>query len=189
MKQQTTKSPSSQNPTQRQQQQVARKSTSALQRTLETKTRMRSTADDKTNSSTTSSRTNNYDDRRSSSRVAAAANTHNTSRVKKRKNRYRPGVLALREIRRFQRSTELLIHRAPFARVVREIADNLTSYRSVPYRFQAAALDALQEAAEAYLVGLFEDTCLCAVHAKRVTIMARDIQLARRIRGESRIWL
>ncbi len=51
-------------------------------------------------------------------------------------------------------------------------------------RFQGAAILALQEAAEAYLVGLFEDSNLCAIHAKRVTIMPRDIQLARRIRGE-----
>ncbi|NWR11736.1 H33 protein, partial [Paradoxornis webbianus] len=50
--------------------------------------------------------------------------------------------------------------------------------------FQSAAIGALQEASEAYLVGLFEDTNLCAIHAKRVTIMPKDIQLARRIRGE-----
>jgi histone H3 len=73
----------------------------------------------------------------------------------KKPHRYRPGTVALREIRRYQKSTELLI------RVM-----------------------ALQEASEAYLVGLFEDTNLCAIHAKRVTIMPKDIQLARRIRGE-----
>ena len=102
------------------------------------------------------------------------------SRVKK-PDRYRPGALALLEIRRFQKSTELLIRKAPFQRLVREIAQSFKT----DLKFQAAAIDALQEASEAYLVGLFEDTNLCAIHAKRVTIMPRDIQLARRIRGEA----
>ncbi|KRX49246.1 histone H3.3 [Trichinella murrelli] len=76
-------------------------------------------------------------------------------------HRYRQGeAVALREIRRYQRSTELLIRKLPFQCLVRE------------------------EAAEAYLVGLFEDTNLCAIHAKRVTIMPKDIQLSRRIRSE-----
>ena len=102
--------------------------------------------------------------------------------VKKRRiKKYRPGVLALAEIRRYQKSAELLIRKLPFQRLVREIA--LTYKRD--FRFQASALDALQEAAESYLVGLFEDTNLCAIHAKRVTIMPKDIQLARRIRGET----
>ena len=92
-----------------------------------------------------------------------------------------PGTLALREIRKYQKSTELLIRKLPFQRLVREIcADNLGK----DLRFQSAAVLALQEASEAYLVGLFEDTNLCALHSKRVTIMPRDIQLARRIRGE-----
>lgn len=98
----------------------------------------------------------------------------------KKPHRFRPGVVALREIRRYQKSTELLIRRLPFQRLVRELA--------VPYktgvRFQAVAIEALQEAAEAYLVGLFEDTNLCAIHARRVTIKPQDIHLARRIRGE-----
>lgn len=98
----------------------------------------------------------------------------------KKTRRYRPGTLALREIRQFQRSTELLIKKLPFQRLVREIT---ASYRT-DIRFQSASLGALQEATEAYLVGLFEDTNLCAMHAKRVTIMPKDIQLARRIRGE-----
>ena len=101
--------------------------------------------------------------------------------TKKRKcQRYRPGTVALREIRRFQKSTELLIQRMPFQRLVREIAQTYSPY----LRFQSGAVLALQEAAEAYLVGLLEDSNLCAIHAKRVTIMPRDIQLARRIRGE-----
>ena len=98
----------------------------------------------------------------------------------KKPHRYRPGTVALREIRKFQKSTDLLIRKLPFQRVVREIAQN---YKS-DLRFQSQAILALQEASEAYLVGLFEDTNLCAIHAKRVTIMPKDMQLARRIRGE-----
>ena len=94
--------------------------------------------------------------------------------------RYRPGTVALREIRKYQKSTELLIRKLPFQRLVREIAQDFKT----DLRFQSSAVLALQEAAEAYLVGLFEDTNLCAIHAKRVTIMPKDIQLARRIRGE-----
>eukprot|EP00058_Branchiostoma_floridae_P001000 XP_002586488.1 hypothetical protein BRAFLDRAFT_75126 [Branchiostoma floridae] len=78
------------------------------------------------------------------------------------------------------RSTELLIRKLPFQRLVREIAQDFKT----DLRFQSSAVLALQEASEAYLVGLFEDTNLCAIHAKRVTIMPKDIQLARRIRGE-----
>ena len=98
----------------------------------------------------------------------------------KKAHRFRPGTVALREIRRYQKSTELLIRKLPFQRLVREIAQDFKS----DLRFQSAAVGALQEAAEAYLVGLFEDTNLCAIHAKRVTIMDKDINLARRIRGE-----
>jgi histone H3 len=98
----------------------------------------------------------------------------------KKPHRYRPGTVALREIRKFQKSTELLIRKLPFQRLIREIA---TEYKS-DLRFQSQAVLALQESAEAYLVGLFEDTNLCAIHAKRVTIMPKDLQLARRIRGE-----
>ena len=89
-------------------------------------------------------------------------------------------VLWHSEIRRYQKSTELLIRKLPFQRLVREIAQDFKT----DLRFQSAAIGALQEASEAYLVGLFEDTNLCAIHAKRVTIMPKDIQLARRIRGE-----
>jgi len=93
------------------------------------------------------------------------------------------GEGALREIRTYQRSTELLIRRLPFARLVREIQSDMTR---VPYRWQSTAILALQEASEAHLIGLFEDTNLCAIHGKRVTIMPKDMQLARRIRGYSR---
>eukprot|EP00887_Chlorella_sp_A99_P003547 scaffold7.g3547.t1 len=98
----------------------------------------------------------------------------------KKPHRYRPGTVALREIRKYQKSTELLIRKLPFQRLVREIAQDFKT----DLRFQSQAVLALQEAAEAYLVGLFEDTNLAAIHAKRVTIQPKDIQLARRIRGE-----
>ena len=97
-----------------------------------------------------------------------------------KKRRYRPGTVALREIRRYQRTTDLLIRKAPFQRLVREIAQDMKT----DVRFQSTALLALQEAAEMHLIQLFEDTNLCALHAKRVTVMPRDMQLARRIRGE-----
>ena len=95
--------------------------------------------------------------------------------------KYRPGTAALKEIRHYQKRTALLIRKLPFQRLVREIAQDFKT----DLRFQGSAMTALQEAAEAYLVGLFEDTNLCAIHARRVTIMPKDIQLARRIRGES----
>jgi len=98
----------------------------------------------------------------------------------KKPHRFRPGTVALREIRRYQKSTELLIRKLPFQRLVREIAQE---YKN-ELRFQNSAVLALQEASESYLVGIFEDTNLCAIHAKRVTIMVKDMQLARRIRGE-----
>ncbi|KAL1747720.1 histone-fold-containing protein [Schizophyllum fasciatum] len=104
-----------------------------------------------------------------------------------RKRRYRPGTKALREIRQYQKSTDLLIRKLPFARLVREVALDMmtdtTEYGDAGLRWQSSAILALQEATEAFLVHLFEDANLCAIHAKRVTIMARDIQLARRIRG------
>lgn len=106
--------------------------------------------------------------------------------------------MALREIRRYQKSTDLLIRKLPFQRLVREIA-SLTGRGENDYRFQSAAIGALQEAAEDYLTSLFENTQLCAIHAKRVTIrrcirwmsnplisitVAKDMTLARRLRGE-----
>jgi histone H3/H4 len=99
------------------------------------------------------------------------------------KRRYRPGEKALREIRFYQRNTDLLIRKLPFARLVREVQ---TYFTPTEFRWQAAALLALQEAAETHLVALFEDAYLCSIHAKRVTLMPKDIQLARRIRGPLR---
>jgi len=101
-------------------------------------------------------------------------------RKAKKPKRFRPGTVALREIRKYQKRTELLIRKLPFQRLVREIANDFKT----DLNFQSQAILALQEASEAYLVGLFEDTNLCAIHAKRVTIMPKDIHLARRIRGE-----
>lgn len=113
-------------------------------------------------------------------RKAIIPSQGSTSGGLKKVHRFRPGTVALREIRKYQKSTELLIRKLPFQRLVREISQE----HKVDLRFQSAAVAALQEAAEAYLVGLFEDTNLCAIHAKRVTIFPRDMQLARRIRGE-----
>jgi histone H3 len=94
--------------------------------------------------------------------------------------RYRPGTVALREIRKYQKSTELLIRKLPFQRLVKEIAGD----EKEGIRFQSVAIEALQVAAEAYLSGLFEDTNLCAIHGNRVTILLKDMQLARRMRGD-----
>ena len=96
-----------------------------------------------------------------------------------RVQRFRPGTVALREIRRYQKSADLLIRKAPFQRVVRNIALNV----GPSLRFQSSAILALQEATEQYLTHLFEEANLCALHAKRVTILPKDLFLARKIRG------
>jgi len=98
----------------------------------------------------------------------------------KKKMRWRPGTVALREIKRYQKATDNLLPKAPFQRFVRSICDGIDGQ----LRFQSQALLALQEAAESYLTGLFEDANLCAIHASRVTVMKKDLDLARRIRGE-----
>ena len=100
----------------------------------------------------------------------------------KRKTRVRPGVVALREIRKYQKSSELLIRRLPFQRLVREVSNNFKS----DLRWTGEAMLALQEAAEAHLVSLFADAQLTAIHARRVTILPKDIQLVRRVRGLAR---
>ena len=129
--------------------------------------------------------------KRVAERAAAAAKAARKSRQKapkggvKKPHRYRPGTVALKEIRQYQKSTELLIRKLPFQQVVHEIVNDVCpTHMQNKVRFQSAAIMALQEASEAYLVGLFEDTNLCAIHARQVTIMPKDIQLARRIRGE-----
>ncbi|XP_072490051.1 histone H3-like centromeric protein A isoform X1 [Notamacropus eugenii] len=93
----------------------------------------------------------------------------------------RRGHRILREIRQLQKSTNLLIRRAPFGRLVREICLRYT--RGVDFYWQSQALLALQEAAEAFITHLFEDAYLLSIHARRVTLYPKDIQLARRIRG------
>ncbi|KAL0244309.1 hypothetical protein GEMRC1_008393 [Eukaryota sp. GEM-RC1] len=99
----------------------------------------------------------------------------------KKPYRYRPGTVALKEIRKYQKSTELLLRKLPFSRLVREIARD---QGGDTLRFQSVALEALQEAAENYLVGLFEDSNLCVLHGKRVTLMVKDLSLALRLRGD-----
>lgn len=111
-----------------------------------------------------------------SKRVVGATRTGGV----KKPHRYRPGTVALREIRKYQKSTELLISKAPFQRLVKEIAQDFNTN----LRFQYSAIAALQEVTETFITTLFEDTQLCAIHAGRVTIKPKDMQLARRIRGE-----
>eukprot|EP00804_Cyclotella_cryptica_P005466 CCRYP_002992-RA/>CCRYP_002992-RA protein AED:0.12 eAED:0.12 QI:0/-1/0/1/-1/0/1/0/119 len=104
---------------------------------------------------------------------------------------YCPGTVALSEIRRYQKSTDLLIRKVPFQRLAREVLQDLNRPGSYPHfnaeRFQATSLLAIQESVEAISVGLFEDANLCATHARRVTIMPKDMQLALRIRGDSEL--
>ena len=121
------------------------------------------------------------DPRKQLSTKGSRASMPSTGGVKK-PHRYRPGTIALREIRKYQKSTELLIRKMPFMRLLREVAQQFA--HGYDLRFQASAILAVQEAAEAYLIGLFEDTNLCCIHAKRCTIMPKDMQLAMRIRGE-----
>ena len=109
----------------------------------------------------------------------------------KKPHRYRPGTVALREICRYQKGTDLLIRKLPFQRLAREVLQDLNKPGSYPCysaeRFQATSLLAIQESVEAFSVGMFEDINLCAIHARRVTNMPKDMQLALRIRGESHL--
>ena len=103
-----------------------------------------------------------------------------TAAKKSKSRRFRPGTVALREIRRYQKGVDTLIRKAPFQRLVRELA----AQQKDGLRWQSAAVAATQEATESYVIGVLSDTNLCALHARRVTIMPRDVQLARRLRGE-----
>ena len=114
------------------------------------------------------------------SKKKSAKKASSSSSGVKKARRYRPGTVALREIRRYQKGTDLLLRKAPFQRLIREVAAS----GKEALRFQSAAILAIQEATEAYLISLLADTNLCAIHTKRVTIMAKDIHLARRLRGE-----
>ncbi len=111
--------------------------------------------------------------------VKAARKTAPANGNFKKPHRFRPGTAALREIRKYQKSTELLIRKLPFQRLVREIAMDFQS----DLRWQNSAIIALQEASEVYLVSVLTDANLCAIHAKRVTIYPKDIQLALRLRA------
>ncbi len=98
----------------------------------------------------------------------------------RQKKRYRPGTVALRDIRKYQKSTRLLLPKLPFQRLVREIAQDLCP----TLRFRTEALAAIQEAAEAYITSIFEDALLCAIHAKRITVQPVDMKLVMRIRNK-----
>lgn len=115
-------------------------------------------------------------------RMGAYKNKKDQKRKGEKKKLFRPSNLALKDIRHYQNTTDLLIPKTRFQRLVREISQTVTN-NQFDFRYQTSAILALQEAAEAYLCGLFEDTNLCAIHARRVTILPRDIALAMRIRG------
>lgn len=110
-----------------------------------------------------------------------SADAASSSLLHHHKRRYRPGTVALREIRQYQRSTELLLRKLPFRRLVREILMDTVGTR-VNF-IQREAFVVLQEATEAYMVGLMQDANLCAIHAKRTTLLPADMALANRIRG------
>jgi len=119
-------------------------------------------------------------------KIAARAQKAGQGSVKK-PHRYRPGTVALREIRRYQKSTNLLLRKLPFQRLVREMMQDeekiiRTQGRDVSLRIQGQALYALQEATESYVVNMYEDTNLLALHAKRITVMDKDLRLARELR-------
>ena len=114
-------------------------------------------------------------------KTAAASKGIKKADGEKKKIRFKPGTVALREIKRYQKTTNLLLPRAPFQRLVRSICSGIDN----DLRFASNALQALQESSEAYIVGVFEDANLCAIHANRVTVMKKDMDLARRIRGDN----
>ncbi|EHY64623.1 histone H3 [Nematocida ausubeli] len=97
----------------------------------------------------------------------------------KRPHRFKAGTVALREIRKYQKTTDLLIRKLPFQRLVREVASEFKA----EVRFQSSSILAIQESLENYLTGLFEDSNRCAIHAKRVTLMARDLHLVHKIKS------
>lgn len=98
----------------------------------------------------------------------------------KKKFRWRPGTVVLREVRRYQNSTDFLIAKAPFRRLVREIVSNLKE----SFRMSPTCVEALQESTELYVTSVLADANLCTLHANRVTIYPKDIQLALKLRGE-----
>ena len=114
-------------------------------------------------------------------KISKAASKVQAKKEGPRKHRWRPGTVALREIKKYQKQSTPCLPRAPFQRLVRSI----TGEYDPDLRFQSQALVALQEAAEAYLTGIMEDANLCALHSKRVTVMKKDLMLARRLRGDA----
>ena len=104
---------------------------------------------------------------------------------RKRPHRYRPGTVALREIRRYQKSTDLLIRKLPFQRLVRDHAQDIGNVvdPNETFRFTKSSILALQEATEAFVVELFEDANLAAIHAKRLTIQKKDLIFVQRVRN------
>ena len=118
---------------------------------------------------------------KSSKKTKRIGGLSNVSKKKKKSRRFRPGTRALIEIKQYQKSTDLLIRKLAFGRLVREIQLN---FNNEALRWEAKALEALQTAAEQYIVEVFEDANLCAIHARRVTMMVKDVQLARRVKGQ-----
>jgi histone H3 len=117
---------------------------------------------------------------KSSGKKAVKSASAGAASGQKKSRRFRPGTVALRQIRKLQKSTDLLLRKAPFQRLVREVA---TSQKE-GLRWAASAVAAVQEATESHLVSLLSDANLCALHGRRVTVFPRDLSLARRLRGE-----
>lgn len=115
-----------------------------------------------------------------STRIKPAVAYRTVMQHKNTKKRFRPSMKWISEVRRYQKTTDLLIRKLPFTRLVRDITREVNTNN---FRWTTHALEALQEATEAYAVELLSASLLCTLHAKRVTLMQRDIQLAQRIRG------
>jgi len=112
-------------------------------------------------------------------RKSTAAQAGAGGAVAKKSHRFKAGAVAMREIRKYQKTTDLLIRKLPFQRLVREVASEFKS----DVRFQSSSILAIQESLENYLTGLFEDSNRCAIHAKRVTLMAKDLHLVHKIKS------
>lgn len=107
--------------------------------------------------------------------------------IKRKKGKNKPGTVALRDIRKEQRKTDFCMKKGPFVRCIKNISDTESKigYWKDPPRWEKSALQCVQEATEAYMIGLYEDTVLETVHGKRVTSAPQDMRLARTIRGET----
>lgn len=124
-------------------------------------------------------------------KVRHAASANNTgdddaaASVVRRRRRYKPGTVALREVRRYQRGTDLLIRRLPYQRFVRSVADTHASgtNNAEGLRFQGAAIDLLQEASENYLISCLIDAKKLSAHANRIGVNKRDIAMVLEVRN------